>query len=112
MYYKGNKIGYKCETQEGSSGSPIINLNNYNVIGIHCGAAIGKKLNIGEILKLPIIEFYQKYNSTNLTLKKEEKINSNEILITLKIEYYDVDKQIYFLNNIDNNYEKNNNLNE
>ena len=32
-----NIIKYKCETEEGSSGSPIFNLNNLSVIGIHCG---------------------------------------------------------------------------
>ena len=35
VYIKENKIGYKCETEEGSSGGPICNLNNFNVLGIH-----------------------------------------------------------------------------
>ena len=89
IYREENKIGYKCETEEGSSGAPIFNLNNFNVIGIHRGVGIDKKFNIGEILKLPINDFYQNYKC------------KNEILITLEINIYDINKKIYFLNNID-----------
>ena len=62
IFKKQNKIGYKCETEEGSSGAPIFNLNNFNVIGIHRGAGVEQKYNVGEILKLPINDFYLKYN--------------------------------------------------
>ena len=33
-------IQHKCATQKGSSGAPIINLNNYKIIGIHQGSEI------------------------------------------------------------------------
>ena len=84
-------IKYKCETEEGSSGAPIFNLNNLNVIGIHCGYK--GEYNLGRILKLPI----ENFNQTNNNL-----IN-NEILLTLKIENNDIGKKIYFLNNINDN---------
>ena len=41
---KENRIGYRCETEEGSSGAPIFNLNNFNVIGIHRGAGIEQNI--------------------------------------------------------------------
>ena len=91
---KENQIGYKCETEKGSSGAPIFNLNNFNVIGIHRGAGVEQKYNVGEILKLPIYDFYQQYNCNK---------GYNEILLTLKIENKDINNQIYFLNNIDYN---------
>ena len=54
-------IKYKCETEEGSSGAPIFNLNNLNVIGIHCGYK--GEYNLGRILKLPIDNFNQTNNN-------------------------------------------------
>ena len=72
IYKKGNKIGYKCEKEEGSSGEPILNLYNFKVIGIHSGVE-ETKFNIGEILKLPINYFYQKITN----IKKNMIINEN-----------------------------------
>jgi V8-like Glu-specific endopeptidase len=48
-------INHNCATEEGSSGSPIINLQNYGVIGIHRG--FFNKINKGILLKIPIEEF-------------------------------------------------------
>ena len=31
------KINHYCNTEEGSSGSPILSLNNYKVVGVHYG---------------------------------------------------------------------------
>ena len=48
------------------SGSPIINLKNYKVIGIHKGANKNKTSNFGTFLREPIKQFYLKNkNSTN-----------------------------------------------
>ena len=52
---KINNINLNCITEEGSSGSPIINLQNYGVIGIHRG--FFNKINKGILLKIPIEEF-------------------------------------------------------
>ena len=52
---KIKNINHNCTTEEGSSGSPIINLQNYGVIGIHRGFL--NKINKGILLKIPIEEF-------------------------------------------------------
>ena len=48
-------ISHNCATEEGSSGSPIIKLKNYGVIGIHIGSL--NNINRGNFLKIPIEEF-------------------------------------------------------
>ena len=50
---------YNCSTDKGSSGSPILNLQNNKVIGIHNKNLIS--YNIGTLLKLPIKDFINKY---------------------------------------------------
>ena len=60
---------HTCQTQKGSSGSPIINLINHKVIGIHIGYKENNNYNLGTLLKEPINEFY---------LKKEEKFEDGE----------------------------------
>ena len=95
------KIQHLCDTSEGSSGSPIINKDNLQVIGIHKGGAEGaKNYNLGTLLKEPIELFKQEIekkekkkvknldnNNTNLKgpieqnkqviEKKEKKIDNN-----------------------------------
>ena len=65
-------IAHFCPTKPGMSGSPIINLNNFKVIGIHKGAHPKKEWNLGTFLKEPINIFY------NLKSKNSE-INDNKI---------------------------------
>ena len=55
---KGNIIGiaqsnfyHNCNTEKGSSGGPIILIDNYSVIGIHKGCYKGNKKNIGIFMK-------------------------------------------------------------
>ena len=98
---KDNEIKHQCCTEGGSSGSPILNLKNKKVIGIHSKYSHNFEFNIGSYLK----------NSINQLNK------SNEIMIKLKIEENDVDKNIYFLDNcnnveIDNNKHFHDNLKE
>jgi hypothetical protein len=53
-------IKHNCKTKDGSSGSPIINLENFGVMGIHKGSSNPKALNqinFGTLLKIPIDEF-------------------------------------------------------
>ena len=54
-----NLIHYCC-TDGGSSGSPIINLLNNKIIGIHKENVVGKKYNRGSLLKYPINEYLRK----------------------------------------------------
>ena len=67
---------HKCCTKGGSAGSPILNINNNKVIGLHCEGNI--KFNRGIFLNYPIKEFI-KLNFDNEFLLKEfnKKYNLN-----------------------------------
>ena len=57
------KINHYCNTEEGSSGSPILSLKSFKIIGIHKGCSKNnKKLNIGIFIKYAINEFNNNYN--------------------------------------------------
>ena len=88
VYVDNNKIEHLCSTETGSSGGPIINLENGCVFAIHVGNK-GNKINLGSIIKNPIDEFYN--------LKENKK---NEIILILEIEKDDINKDIYYLDNI------------
>ena len=79
----GKTIQHLCSTKKGMSGSPIINLNNDRIFGIHNGAHPSKKWNLGTFLKEPIKQFYEK--KTNLIKKKNEDINDVTGGISLEI---------------------------
>ena len=49
------EIKHLCSTEHGSSGSPILNLMNKKVIGIHKQGA--KDFNVGTLLKFPLEDF-------------------------------------------------------
>ena len=51
---KKYKFSHKCNTKGGSSGSPILNLNN-KVIGLHTGST--KNNNLGTFLNYPLNDF-------------------------------------------------------
>jgi len=58
------KIIHYCSTEEGSSGSPILNLKNNKVIGVHIGSSgSSKNFNYGTSLQYPIIDFINKYKN-------------------------------------------------
>ena len=79
-----------CKTKQCLIGSPIL-LDNNKVIGIQKENSVQTyDFNIGTFLKYPILEFINK--------KK-----ANEIIISLKVEENDINKNIYFINNIDYN---------
>ena len=63
-------IEHYCDTSGGSSGSPIINKDNFQVIGVHKGAA-NKNYNLGTLLKIPVEKFNEEI--------KMNKINKNDI---------------------------------
>ena len=66
-------IHHLCDSSGGSSGGPIINSMNFQVIGIHKGGAEGaKNYNVGTLLKEPIEKFNEESN------KKEKKENNKE----------------------------------
>ena len=62
-----------CSTEFGSSGSPILNVSNNKVIGIH--KKRGKEFNIGLFAHESIKNFMNKYND-----EKNKKYKINEII--------------------------------
>ena len=71
-------IQHLCDTTGGSSGSPIINKDNFQVIGIHKGGAEGaKNFNLGTLLKRPIEQFKQEIE------KKVNKIDNNNTNVNI-----------------------------
>ena len=75
-----NKINYNysinhtCSSSPGSSGGPIINLNNFKVLGIHKGNHKKENYNIGIFIKRAIKIFYKGLKDANkLPLKLKDK---------------------------------------
>ena len=69
IYEDNYTISHLCVTKDGSSGGPIINILNHKVIGLHKGNKKGKNFNLGTLLKIPIQEFNQKYNTNKMNNK-------------------------------------------
>ena len=59
-------INHYCNTDHGSSGSPILSLNTFKVIGIHCGSSIRSNFNKGILIKNILNEFYNYNNNNNI----------------------------------------------
>ena len=67
------EIKHICNTEHGSSGSPILNLSNNKVIGIHKQSS--DNISKGTFLKYPLKNFFEN-KKEGWTLKKfDEKIN-------------------------------------
>ena len=95
---ESNNIQHLCNTEKGSSGSPIMNLNNYKVIGIHKGSKQGQQnWNLGTFIKKPIDEFNNIFkpdiilngNKIGDELKEHKESNLDNDFITIK---YKVEK--------------------
>ena len=76
-----NTILHFCETQFGSSGSPIINLDNYKVLGIHKGTLKNRNYNIGTFLKIPIQELRKYIKNNDRVIKKKNLSFRSDIRI-------------------------------
>ena len=95
QYIDNYDITHLCCTDNGSSGSPILNISNNKIIGLHKEGVHGiYKINKGTFLKFPINDFIDKY-------LKDKSIKNNEVKILLNIEKEDINKNIYFLDNVD-----------
>ena len=62
---EGKEINHYCNTKYGSSGSPILSLESYKVIGVHKWGSNKSdiKINYGTLIKYIINEFNNKYKS-------------------------------------------------
>ena len=64
-----------CSTDNGSSGSPILNLENNKVIGIHKEGPNNFNYNKGKLLKYPLNDIIKKYNKNNIIIKEKKIIS-------------------------------------
>ena len=76
---KGKTIRYLFSTKHGMSGSPIINLNNFKILGIHKGAHCNKKCNLGTLLRDPIKLFYSSKNFNSENINNQNPLKNEEI---------------------------------
>ena len=88
----GYNITHFCCTESGSSGSPIMDLLNNKIIGIHKQSRRYLNINEGTYLKYPINEFISNNIINNI---------NNKVEITLDINNSDIKRNIYFLDNTD-----------
>ena len=76
--FEDKKYNFKhfCCTEFGSSGAPILHLENNKIIGIHKEADKNKQYNIGAFLYEPLKEIINKYREQKI-LKDKRKTNNN-----------------------------------
>ena len=75
-------FAHLCSTDKSSGGSPILNINNNKVIGIHFGSQKGHNYNLGTFLKYPINDFNKDNNLINKLKEYNDKDFSNLKLIS------------------------------
>ena len=91
-------LSYFCDMNSKSNSFPIFNLNNNQIIGLYNKAS--KFLNKGISFRFIINKFLREYQSP----KKVNKFNiNNNIEITIEVNKDNIGKDIYFLDNYDNN---------
>ena len=71
-----SEIQHYCSTESGSSGTPILLINNQKLIGIHCTGYQMDEYNKGKLIIYSIIEF-QKMN--NNYLNKKDSNDNNKL---------------------------------
>ena len=86
------------------NGSPIFNLSNNKLLGIHQKQL--KYYNRGIFFKNIIKEFIIKYKC-NMKRKKYYESNNNEINILIKVDKEEIDQKIYFMDNYEYKDENN-----
>lgn len=104
-------IKHTCTTDYGSSGSPILNLENNKVIGIHRKGSNVFDFNIGTFLKFPLNDFFEK-NKNNMINKFNYTMNiknNNQPQIN-KIFHQNSNNNIIENDNILDNLSMTNNL--
>jgi len=71
------RINHYCNTEEDNSGSPILLLNNFKIIGVHYGGSNNKncKLNYVAFIKYIINKFSKKYENERNLIQHTKKEN-------------------------------------
>ena len=81
----GQEINHICNTDHGSSGSPILSLKSLKVIGIHFGTPKNYNYNLGTFIKIALTEInrhvniYNGYNYNSIYYKSWNNVSSNYI---------------------------------
>ena len=84
-----NDIKHTCSTEKGSSGSPILNLENNKVIGIHKEAGLSTfNFNKGTLLKFPINDFNEEQKNDRNDSNNENEKKENNLSTKLSKEIY------------------------
>ena len=98
-------IEHLCSTVQGSSGSPILNLLNFKVIGIHKGTPEKKNFewNLGTLIQLPIEDFNKKSLNEIFQDIKDKKLDifyeintKKELLYLFIIINNNIFRKVYF----------------
>lgn len=81
---KGHEIDHNCNTDQGSSGSPILSLDNNKLIGVHYGTSNKFKYNKGSLIVFAIIEFNKMMFERTIAIERIKNeiqfISNNPIL--------------------------------
>ena len=102
-------IIHLCSTDNGSSGAPILNLENNKVIGIHKQGSINFNYNKGTLLKYPLNDYINKNHGIKNTITKKEK-KDNIVVGEININKDDINKDIQIINSYENAVKKYSNL--
>ena len=98
-----------CSTDYGSSGSPILNLENNKVIGIHKQGS--NNYNKGTLLKYPLNDIIKIYNKNNFIINENKYNKYNNIIIgEINIKENDINKDMKIINSFENAEGNNPNL--
>ena len=100
-----SKIYHKCSTDNGSSGAPILSLENSKLIGVHFGCLKNKtnfNFNLGTLIAYPIIEFNllninitKNINQSNININDNKKMNSKKLnSMTIRYKINEKDKTL------------------
>ena len=71
---KKNDFIHSCSVERGSSGSPILNLSNFKIIGMQKQEKVNDKYNIGVFLNFIIKDFIAKYNNRKVQFEGHTKV--------------------------------------
>ena len=87
-----SEINHKCCTKPGSSGSPILLINNQKLIGIHYGINEHFKYNKGTLIIYSIIELQNIKNNLLIINKEGKYIDNNNEINNYIIAEFDIKK--------------------
>ena len=73
------RISHLCSTEDGSSGSPILLLENSKLIGIHFGCPKNSKFqfNYGTFIKYPYLDFLKDEEDTIISSQSKEELETD-----------------------------------